>query len=584
MPLDTLWPPFPTTRILYQDADLVAVDKPPFLPTHAPERGDDVFRRLTDYFGSEGKTPGYEGLGAKGAEGGQKPPMFKLSVHQRLERDVSGVLVLTRRREANRSIAEQMEQRKVKRTYLALVTGTPGMPGRGKPPEYGILRHRLVSISGAHRVLPATAREGTLSTISFRVVERHGPRTLLALTPEPGCVIDLPAQLGAEGAPLVGDLERGGQAAHRLGLHLRELVLVHPENQRPLKIEAPVPGFFRDWLDGTDPLGNVDIVGRRLREAAERRLGIGRLAGTDCFRLANAEADGVPGVTVDRYGDFLVLSLYDERAVAARDVLFDAAMTLGATGVYVKNRPKHASRIVDGHREEFAPKDPARGTAHPEPFLVQELGLPFEVRLGDGLSTGIFLDQRENRRRVREMAKGLSVANLFGYTGAFSVAAAAGGAKSTLTVDVSPSVLEWAQTNLARIGADPAQHRVLEADVMKWLEHGAKKDGPFDLLILDPPSFATTKHSRFSAESDYKKLAAMAMRVLAPTGRLLACTNHKGIGSGKFRRMLQEAAREAGRTITQMKDWPDPDDVPAEPGKDVQLKSVFVVLNGSARH
>ncbi|HRI66228.1 MAG TPA: class I SAM-dependent methyltransferase [Polyangium sp.] len=565
MPLDDLWPPFPTSRILHQDADLVAIDKPPFLPTHAPERSDDVVRRLTEYFGSEGKTPGY------------------LGVHQRLERDISGVLVLTRRREANRSIAEQMEQRKVKRTYLALVTGTPGMPGRGKAPDYGVLRHRLVSISGAHRVLPATAREGTPSTISFRVLERRGAFTLLALTPEPGCVIDLPAQLGAEGAPLVGDLERGGQTAHRLALHLSDLVLTHPENQRPLKIEARMPTFFRDWLDGTDPLTHVNVAERRLREAAERRLGIGRLANTDCFRLANAEADGLPGVTVDRYGEYLVVSLYDEAAMAAREVVFDAVMALGAAGVYVKNRPKHASRIVDAHRDEFAPKTPVRGTAHPESFLIHELGLPFEVRLGDGLSTGIFLDQRENRRRVREMAKGLSVANLFAYTGAFSVAAAAGGAKSTLTVDVSPSVLEWAETNLRRIGADPAKHRVLEADVMKWLEHGAKKDGLFDLVILDPPSFATTKQSRFSAESDYKKLAAMAMRVLSPGGRLLACTNHKGIGPGKFRRVLQDAARDAGRTISQIKDWPAPEDVPAEPGKDVQLKSVFVVLDGAAR-
>lgn len=565
MPLEALWPAFPRSRILHQDADIVVVDKPPFLPTHAPERIDDIVRRLTEYFTVPGKTPGY------------------LGVHQRLERDISGVLVLTRRREANRSIAEQMERRKIKRTYYALVTGTPGAVGRGKPADQGTILHRLIPNAGGFRILPATGRGGDCSTIFFRVVERRGTRTLLALTPEPGCVIDLPGQLAAEGTPLVGDVERGGEAAFRLCLHLGELVLVHPEHNRPLVLKAPMPAFFRDWLDGTDPLSNAGIIERRMREAAERRLGISRLAGTDCCRLVNAEADGLPGVTVDRYGEFLVISLYDERAMGARELVFDAAMALGASGVYVKHRPKHASRIVDGHREEFAPKDPVRGTSHAEPLIVHELGVPFEVRLGDGLSTGIFLDQRENRRRLREMAKGLTIANLFAYTGAFSVAAAAGGAKSTLTVDVSRSVLEWAQKNLDRIGADPAKHRVLEADVMKWLEVSAKKDGPFDIVILDPPSFATTKQSRFSAESDYKKLAAMAIRVLSPGGRLLACTNHKGIGHGKFRRVLQEAAGEAGRTITQMKDWPDPEDVPAEPGKDIQLKTVFVVLDGAQR-
>lgn len=565
MSLDALWPAFPQSRILYQDADLIAVDKPPFLPTHAPERNDDVFRRLCEYFGIDGKTTGY------------------LGVHQRLERDISGVLVLTRRREANRTIAEQMEQRKVKRTYWAITTGVPGTPGRGKPPEYGTLRHRLVPMSGTHRVLPGTAREGIPSTVAFRVLKRNGSRTLLALSPEPGCVIDLPAQLGAENAPIVGDLGRGGETAHRLGLHLAQLGFLRPQERQLFEVNAPLPTFFSDWLAGLDPLETAGALERRLRDAAERRIGIARLAGTNCFRLANAEADGLPGVTVDRYGDFLVLSLYDEKAMKSRELLCDAAMALGAAGVYVKNRPKHASRIVDAHREEFAPKDPVRGEKHPEEMVVQEHGVPFEVRLGDGLSTGIFLDQRENRRRVREMAKGLSVANLFAYTGAFSVVAAAGGAKSTLTVDVSRSVLEWAQKNLERIGADPQKHRVLEADVMKWLEHGAKKDGLFDLVILDPPSFATTKQSRFSAESDYKKLATLAMRILNPGGRLLACTNHKGIGAGKFKRALQDAAKDAGRTIAQIKEWPDPDDVPAEPGKDVQLKTVFVVLDGAHR-
>ena len=565
MPLSSLWPPFPKIRILHQDADIIAVDKPPFLATHAPERSDDVFRRLEEYFASEATSTGY------------------LGVHQRLERDISGVLVFTRRREANRSMAEQMERRRVKRTYHAIVTGTPGMTGRGKPPECGTLRHRLISVSGAHRVLPSTAREGELSTISFRVLERRGTRTLLALSPEPGCSIDLPAQLEAEAAPLVGDVERGGQAAHRLGLHLSELQILHPQSNVPVELKAPLPAFFRDWLDATDPFGNAAVIERRLREAAERRMGIARLSGTDCFRLAHAEADGIPGVTVDRYGDFLVVSLYDEPAIAARDHVFDAAFALGATGVYVKNRPRHASRIVDAHREEFAPKTPVRGEAAPAQLVVHELGLPYEVHLDDGLSTGIFLDQRENRRRIREMAKGLKVANLFGYTGAFSVAAAAGLATSTLTVDVSRSALEWAQKNLDRVGADRANHVLLEADVMKWLQHGADQHGPFDLIILDPPSFATTKQSRFSAESDYRKLAAMAMRIASEGGRLLACTNHKGIGHGKFRRAMQDAARDAGRTIAQLKDWPDPQDVPADPGKEAQLKSVFVVLDGARR-
>ncbi|MDI1481188.1 class I SAM-dependent methyltransferase [Polyangium sp. y55x31] len=560
MPLD-LWPLSPPGRLIHEDRDLVAIDKPPFVPTHAPERSDDVHRRLTAHY--EATQPG--------------APVY-LGVHQRLERDASGVLVFTRRREANRSIAEQIERRRARRTYVALVRGTPGMLGRGKGPDRGVLRHRLAPGEGGHRVLPPSARAGQPSTVLFRVLDRCGDRTLLALTPEVGCPVDLPAQLGAEQAPIVGDVARGGDPAPRLALHLEELVLEHPADGRSLTLRAPIPAFFSDFLEGKDGLSDVDAIERRLREAAERRAWIARLPDTDAFRLANAAGDGLPGVTVDRYGDFLVISLYDENAEAARERILDAAFRLGATGIYLKIRPKHASRIVDAREPQFAPKDPVRGAPAPDPMIVHELGLPYEVRLGDGLSTGIFLDQRENRRRVREMASGLSVANLFAYTCPFTVAAAAGGARRTVSVDVSRGALEWARRNLDRIGADPAAHVLVEADAIKWLEKSAAKEGPFDLVILDPPSFATTKQTRFSAESDYKKLAASVLRVLAPGGRLLACTNHKGIPRAKFKRVLQDAARDAGRGAAQVKDWPDPEDFPPEPGGEAHLKTVLVTL------
>ncbi|TKD02727.1 class I SAM-dependent methyltransferase [Polyangium fumosum] len=560
MPLD-LWPLSPPGRLIHEDPDLVAVDKPAFVPTHAPERSDDVHRRLTAYY--EATQPG--------------APLY-LGVHQRLERDASGVLVFTRRKEANRSIAEQIERRRARRTYVALVRGTPGMLGRGKGPDKGVLRHRLAPGEGGHRVLPPSARAGQDSTVHFRVLDRRGDRTLLALTPELGCPVDLPAQLGAEQAPLVGDVARGGDSAPRLALHLEELVLDHPRDGRPLTLRAPVPAFFSDYLAGKEGLSDVDAIERRLREAAERRAGIARLPGTDAFRLVNAAGDGLPGVTVDRYGDFLVVSLYDEDAEAARERILDAAFRLGATGIYLKIRPKHASRIVDAREAQFAPKDPVRGAPAPDPMIVHELGLPYEVRLGDGLSTGIFLDQRENRRRVREMAPGLSIANLFAYTCPFTVAAAAGGARRTVSVDVSRGALEWARRNLDRLGVEPAAHVLVEADAIKWLEKSAQKEGPFDLVILDPPSFATTKQTRFSAESDYKKLAASVLRVLSPGGRLLACTNHKGIARAKFKRVLQDAARDAGRGAAQVKEWPEPEDFPPEPGGEAHLKTVLVTL------
>jgi len=145
--------------------------------------------------------------------------------------------------------------------------------------------------------------------------------------------------------------------------------------------------------------------------------------------------------------------------------------------------------------------------------VIHELGLPYNVRLGDGLSTGIFLDQRENRRRVRELAGGARVLNLFAYTGAFTVAAVAGGARSSMTIDVSPGVIAWARQNLEGVSADPALHVALEADALPWLKAAATKGERFDLVLLDPPSFATTKKSRFSAEDDYRATAAAALQL-----------------------------------------------------------------------
>src|SRR5262249_37049471 len=122
---------------------------------------------------------------------------------------------------------------------------------------------------------------------------------------------------------------------------------------------------------------------------------------------------------------------------------------------------------------------------------------------------------------------------------------------------------------------------VVEADVLPWLERVAPRIEPFDLIILDPPSFATTKQSRFSAEDDYKSLAALAFRALAPGGRLLACTNHRGTALCKVRRFLHEAARDSARAVVQMKALPAPPDFPPEPGREPHLKSVLVTIQGT---
>ena len=566
MPLDHLFPHWRPEWILHQDADLLAVDKPAFVSTHAPEpdRKDDAHSRVMTSLQEAGDARPY------------------LGIHQRLDRDTSGVLVFTRRKEANRAMAEQFEGRRVQKTYVAAVLGKLG-------PERGVLRHKLVpGRDGVMLALPPTAREGQEAITRWRVLARRGDRALLELTPETGRTHQIRVQLAAVGAPIAGDPVYGGAPATRLLLHAAALGLRHPGTGQPVTFRSPVPPSFARWVDGAAEALPTDAATLEalLRQAADRRYGVAHLAATTAFRLANGAGDGLPGVDVDVYGDHLVVALSSEEALAAREAVLDAAAALGPAGVYLKLRPKHASVLVDTRREDVAPRAPSRGAPAPDELTIHELGLPYLVRLGDGLSTGIFVDQRENRRRVRELSGGARVANLFAYTGAFTVAAVAGGARSSVTVDISPGSLTWARKNLETLvgeippatGTEPARHETIPADALAWLARVAAQGEPFDLLILDPPSFATTKQGRFSADGDYRKLAALAFRALAPGGRLLACTNHRGIARAKFRRFLHEAARDSAREVVQMKDLPDPEDFPPEPGREPHLKSVLVTV------
>lgn len=562
MLLDSLFPAWRADWILHDDPDLIAVSKPAGVSTHAAEAGreDDAHSRVDRFL----------------REGGEATPY--LGIHQRLDRDTSGVLIFTRRKEANRAIAEQFEGRRIQKTYVAAVSGR-------RLPERGVLEHRLIpSKDGVMRVLPPGASGGQEAVTRFRVLARNGDRALVELSPKTGRTHQIRVQLKAAGAPIGGDPLYGGAPAPRLLLHAEKLTLNHPTTGNPITFHAPTPPELGHWVEGVSPeiFADVATIEARLRVAAGLRYGIARSQETTtAFRLVNGAGDGLPGVDVDLYGDHLVVSLSTDDAVRHREAVLDAVAALGPAGVYVKLRPKHASVIVDARREDFAPRAPVRGVAAPDLFVVHELGLPYRVRLGDGLSTGIFLDQRENRRRVRMTAGGARVLNLFAYTGAFTVAAITGGARSSVTVDVSAGAIAWARENLDAIGADAAHHRLVEADALGWLERVAPREGPFDVVILDPPSFATTKKSRFSADGDYRGVAALAFRVLAPGGRLLACTNHRGIPHAKFRRFLHEAARDAGRQVVQMKDLPDPEDYPPEPGHEAHLKSLLVTVGGA---
>ena len=216
----------------------------------------------------------------------------------------------------------------------------------------------------------------------------------------------------------------------------------------------------------------------------------------------------------------------------------------------------------------------------PDPLEVVEEGVPILVRLGDGLSTGLFLDHRSTRRRIREIASGRSVANLFAYTCAFTVCAACGGASRTVSVDASAAALERGRANLERARVfGTGKHILVVSDVFAWLARAQSCGERFDVVVLDPPSYSSTKRARFVAEDDYAKLAAAALLVVADGGVLLACTNHRKISRARFRRMLFDGGRLANRRLEQAKDLAASIDYPSfgEP----HTKTVLLTVGGA---
>jgi len=185
----------------------------------------------------------------------------------------------------------------------------------------------------------------------------------------------------------------------------------------------------------------------QMRRAAEARHALAAVPGLTCYRLANAEADGLPGLTADRFGDAVVLSLYRELSGAEEAAVLDAAVAAwGPRAVYVKRRPREARVLSNTARAEVSPALPSRGVPV-DSCVVEENGLRFGIRPGAGLSVGLFLDMREARAWVRAHAAGKSVLNTFSYTCGFSVAARVGGASRALNVDASRRVLDWGEDN-----------------------------------------------------------------------------------------------------------------------------------------
>ena len=307
--------------------------------------------------------------------------------------------------------------------------------------------------------------------------------------------------------------------------------------------------------DEREPL-DAALVRARLVEALAARRGAIDPAETDAFRLCNGEGDFLPGIVVDRYAQVAVVRV---DGAAARSLLpsvtaavAELGRPLGVVSVYERARGGRGAVL--------------HGPPPPAVVEVRESGVRFAVDVLHGQKTGGFLDQRENRRAIRPFADGEEVANLFAYSGGFSVHAALAGARRVTSVDVAAPALEAAKVNFVRNGIDPARHAFAAVDAFAWLDEARAAGRLHGLVIVDPPSFAPSERALQGALAAYRKLFAAALDVVAPGGVLCAASCSSHVTLDAFFGVLRDSASRAGRRLRILEVRGQPADHPSPPG------------------
>jgi 23S rRNA (cytosine1962-C5)-methyltransferase len=280
------------------------------------------------------------------------------------------------------------------------------------------------------------------------------------------------------------------------------------------------------------------------------------------MRLFSGETEGLPGVTVDRYGEFVVVQWLSSGAVAWRDELYDAIeATAKPRGIYEQRR----FRPLAGQ----APPEPAvraRGDEAPLEIVVDEAGCRFGVDVTAPLGVGLFPDMRLGWAAVAARAAERRVLNLFSYTGAFSVFAAKAGAREVVAVDLAAKVHARARRNYELSGLDPAKLEAITGDAVKALERFASRGRRFDIIVCDPPTFSHGPAGQFNVTKDLAAVAAAALAVLEPGGLLTFATNSTKVASAELDRALGEGAATARADLRIFQRIGLPADFPVGPG------------------
>ncbi|MDB6124551.1 MAG: Pseudouridine synthase [Pedosphaera sp.] len=524
--------------ILFEDEHLLVVNKPAGMNTHAPSpyAGEGIYEWFKH----------------------REPRWATLAIVHRLDKETSGVLVFGKTTVANKSLTEQFTEHSIQKKYV-LLTNRVVKPGMIK------VTSCLVRAGEKYLSRPEHAG-GERAETHFQAIGSEAGRVLVEAQPVTGRTHQIRVHAAEQGFPILGDTLYGGMPAARVFLHAMELKLKHPVTNKEMTFNAPA-----------DFEANARL---KLREAFIDT------NETSAWRLIHGASDRWPGWYVERLGEFLLSQSeqsLNENQHAELGRLLDV---YGLRGAYHKTLTRQVRRT----NVQQASPQLVLGEAAPEVFNIRENGVEFELSFGEGYSVGLFLDQRDNRRRFLSNhvaagfplfvrgAKDMEVLNAFAYTCGFSVCAAKAGARTT-SLDLSKKYLEWGKRNFALNQMDPAQHDFIYGDAFDWMRRLAKKGREFDVIVMDPPTFSQSKErGAFQAEKDYGELVSAALPLLKPNGVLLASTNAARLEPEKFLEMVKEPIEAAGRKVVKEHYVPQPPDFPISRDELAYLKTVWLRL------
>lgn len=294
---------------------------------------------------------------------------------------------------------------------------------------------------------------------------------------------------------------------------------------------------------------------KTLKAAFDRREHFFQGSETTAFRVFNGEGDGIGGLTIDYFDGYYVITWYSIGIYQFREFIINSLKNLVEyKAIYQKKRFDESGKYIEeddfvaGERGEF-------------PIVVKENGVNIAIYLNDSAMVGVFLDQMDVRKKLRDVySKGKRVLNTFSYTGVFSVFAALGGATKTTSVDLAnrskSKTIEQFQVN----GIAEETQDIIVEDVFKYFKYALKKGLLFDVVILDPPSFARSKKFVFSAEKDYKNLLKEAISITEDNGIIIASTNSSSFGMDKFKGFIDTAFKESNKHYKLVEQFSLPDD------------------------